>query len=277
MAWLSRSLPLHPAFAVILYACILAPCSIGVEANLRQHHLTPLPASCAPNAALLPGTRVVRVGDFNITPYLKNDIVSGQVIGSHSWETSDVRQILWAMEQQPAGSSTENSEKLFVDVGANIGWFSLSVAAKGYRVAAFEAMDANVRLIQQALCLNSPSIRESIKLFNVALGSRAEACYVFSGNNNVGDGVTLCGAGDQAAALARVPQGYTLRSTTRVRRLDRILNEDVQVKSLHPIQARFSSVVSSPIQVSEDVQVKSIAFAPPLRGLEIVHSDGQQL
>lgn len=115
-----------------------------------------------------------------------------------------------------------------INVGANVGWYSFSVASRGYRIAAFEAMASNVQLIQQALCLNSRSPRQPIKLYKVALGAKAEACYVYSGDNNVGNGVTLCGAGNRTAAIARIPEHHLLRGTTHVRRLDHILNEDIQ-------------------------------------------------
>ena len=37
------------------------------------------------------------------------------------------------------GASLEEAKSgLFVDVGANVGWFTANVAARGYRVAAFE-------------------------------------------------------------------------------------------------------------------------------------------
>lgn len=44
---------------------------------------------------------------------------------------------------------------LFVDVGANVGWFTLYVASRGYDVAAFEGMRSNVNLIRSSLCRNA--------------------------------------------------------------------------------------------------------------------------
>lgn len=49
----------------------------------------------------------------------------------------------------------QTQKGLFVDIGANVGWFTLYVASRGYDVAAFEGMRSNVQLIRTSLCRNS--------------------------------------------------------------------------------------------------------------------------
>ena len=39
---------------------------------------------------------------------------------------------------KPGSTSAGSRDGLFVDIGANIGWFSASLASRGYKVAAFE-------------------------------------------------------------------------------------------------------------------------------------------
>jgi len=109
--------------------------------------------------------------------YVGHDIVSDQLKGSaHAWEPAEVQEMLWALQQfdsptqrqaaaaisqslpglaaaarwaagRPASSTattTSNKQQLqkplFVDVGANVGWFMLNAAAAGARVAAFEGV-----------------------------------------------------------------------------------------------------------------------------------------
>ncbi len=53
----------------------------------------------------------------------------------------------------------------FVDVGGNIGTFSLSVAAHGFSVLTFEAMFANAQTIRHSICAN-PGMEERVTLVN---------------------------------------------------------------------------------------------------------------
>eukprot|EP00201_Polytomella_parva_P012069 CAMPEP_0175062866 /NCGR_PEP_ID=MMETSP0052_2-20121109/14412_1 /TAXON_ID=51329 ORGANISM="Polytomella parva, Strain SAG 63-3" /NCGR_SAMPLE_ID=MMETSP0052_2 /ASSEMBLY_ACC=CAM_ASM_000194 /LENGTH=650 /DNA_ID=CAMNT_0016328947 /DNA_START=823 /DNA_END=2775 /DNA_ORIENTATION=- len=46
------------------------------------------------------------------------------------------------------------SPEVFLDVGANVGWFTGLVAEQGFRVRAFEAMATNVRLVRSTICEN---------------------------------------------------------------------------------------------------------------------------
>ena len=52
-----------------------------------------------------------------------------------------INQMLWALRAPMHGLMKEgpgSSPPLMVDIGANIGWFTLNAAAAGARVAAFE-------------------------------------------------------------------------------------------------------------------------------------------
>lgn len=55
----------------------------------------------------------------------------------------------------------------------NVGWFMCNVASKGYRVAAFEGLPANVRLLRSTLCAN-PSWGHRALLFAHGLGRKAD-------------------------------------------------------------------------------------------------------
>ena len=80
---------------------------------------------------------------------------------------------------------------LLVDIGANVGWFSLNGAAAGGRVVAFEAMPSNIALLRRSFCAN-PWLAERIALFGTGLGSKRATCGIISGTTNKGDGHTVC-------------------------------------------------------------------------------------
>lgn len=81
-------------------------------------------------------------------------------------------------------------ESFFVDIGANIGWYTLLALSLGHRVLAFEPMSDNVQLLRHSLCLN-PGLDERLELHEVALSENAD-CLLGSNSQNAGDGVLLC-------------------------------------------------------------------------------------
>lgn len=76
--------------------------------------------------------------------------ISKSILNEGFWEksfTSDVTQLL--------GDTLREAEKrLFLDIGANLGWFSLVAANLGHRVIAVEPMMYNVELLRASLKSN---------------------------------------------------------------------------------------------------------------------------
>jgi hypothetical protein len=83
-------------------------------------------------------------GNVTLHVYGQDDIVSNKLQEGEIWEKAEVREWLWALQQwqKPAAPANSNASlpyrPLAVDIGANLGWFSLQAAAAGARVAAFE-------------------------------------------------------------------------------------------------------------------------------------------
>jgi hypothetical protein len=97
----------------------------------------------------------------------------------------------------------DRSEVYFVDIGANLGTFSLGVAAAGFKVIAIEAMSVNQFALSMSLCANI-GMPEAVTVLSVALGKEAGQCTVFSARHNVLDGTLRCG---EAAEKELLEQG----------------------------------------------------------------------
>jgi len=127
-----------------------------------------------------------------------------------------------------AAAAPSVAPPLAIDIGANIGWFMLNAAAAGARVAAFEAMDANVHLLRATLCAN-PDLSSRVALYATGVGEEETECVMISGLVNRGDGHTICGeqAKDLPKLLADLKKGtgyeYASRGKMTVRRIDRML------------------------------------------------------
>lgn len=181
--------------------------------------------------ALANGTDLRKVTWKGLTlfAYATHDIVSSSVGSSGTWEKNEIDEMLYAMSH---GSGT--SRPLFVDIGANIGWFSWNAAMHGHRVYAFEAMDSNVQILQHTMCTN-PQLMDSITLFGFALGPVRAQCHSISAADNRGNSHTMCeGSAEQArrSLETKYHNRYIVRSTTRTVPLDDVLHEDVQCMKL---------------------------------------------
>jgi FkbM family methyltransferase len=62
-------------------------------------------------------------------------------------------------------------EIVVLDIGANIGWYTLALASRGFKVVAFEPWELNMNAFKASLCLN-PSLKPFVTLLNYALGEK---------------------------------------------------------------------------------------------------------
>lgn len=82
-------------------------------------------------------------------------------------------------------------EIFFIDIGANIGAFTMAVAAAGYSVIAIEAMAVNQHALRLSLC-TSPALSSLVTVLPVALGKEPATCSLYSAPHNVLDGTIRC-------------------------------------------------------------------------------------
>lgn len=86
----------------------------------------------------------------------------------------------------------------------------------------------NVRLIQASLCTN-PVLQHQVTFFPLGLSAKNDTCWVIAGTGNLGDGFTMCGHNSSEQAQKAAQEGYTVRSSMMVRRLDDLVQEDIKV------------------------------------------------
>lgn len=201
-----------------------------VEANLSVHshenavkYVHSNKTTSISNTSCVPaGMRKVPVlnGAFDMVVLGPNDIVSQDIASTGYWEIRDPQDIA-----SVAGGVLPQSGTL-LDVGANVGYYSLLFARRGYHVLAVEPMTTNRRALEASLCLN-PDLQQFITIVPVAVGSLAETdmvCRVKSTNAqiNVGNGWMVCGKeAEKAPCAANDP----LCEMVKVRTIDSVLSE----------------------------------------------------
>lgn len=146
---------------------------------------------------------------FQMAVYSTDDIVSNEVCNTGTWELHD------------SDIAAMGVPGHALDIGANVGFYSLVLASAGWNVTAFEPMAKNSALIDATMCAN-PELKSRITLNKFGLGPKDEHCIIISGDDNVGDGVSQCGA--EATKFEKEGQpGYHKRADIDIRRLDDVL------------------------------------------------------
>lgn len=119
----------------------------------------------------------------------KNDAVTSKVRGGKQWET---KQTEIAMNILAECTRTE-PQCTFLDIGGNIGWYSLLIAAAGYKTITFEPMPSNFHTILKSMTLqaNKGSAIPNIKLYPYGASSKYEQVEIWSSERNTFNGIVV--------------------------------------------------------------------------------------
>ena len=153
---------------------------------------------------------------FAVRP--RNDVVSKFIRNTGAWEAIAHPEKLLSMAARVAGRPSlrmAHPSGTMLDVGSNMGYFTMQFAKAGWSVLAVEPMAHNRRALQLSLCAN-PDAATRVRLISSALGSPADTSDGFcvlrsSTSTNQGNGQLACGSQaklclpDEAGACERVP------------------------------------------------------------------------
>jgi FkbM family methyltransferase len=161
----------------------------------------------------------------NLAPYWmavydwskKSDFVSFNVCEAGFWDQKD-----------PAEFGAPGN---MLDIGGNMGYFTLALAHSGWNVTTFEPMAPNLAMLNASLCKN-PDIARKVKLNQFGLGQTNQECKMFAPAANIGDGHVQCGD-DVAAGFTDEPgkpnsiDAFDVVEIGKfsIRRLDEVLKE----------------------------------------------------
>jgi FkbM family methyltransferase len=181
----------------VLLSILAAISSYGSDAILLRQH-------SAEDKCVPPGMRAVTtVNGFRMVVLGDDDIVSKSFAHSGFWEIRTPEDMI-PEEMKLKGMSLPEKGTL-LDIGANIGDYTLLFASRGYNVIAVEPMTRNRAALQASLCLN-PEFKDRVKVVPAALVAPDEVqgrrCIIKSTNYeiNVGNGYLTCGADKEVKA-----------------------------------------------------------------------------
>ena len=102
--------------------------------------------------------------------------VSGSILNGGLWESGNVGVIVTALQQDPTLA--------FIDIGSNVGQFSLVAAAMGRKVLAVEALGVHARMLARASIMNS--YQNQIKIVHNALSNSYRTVSLVTHPGNMG-------------------------------------------------------------------------------------------
>ena len=156
-----------------------------------------------------------------------NDAVSKRIIRDGDWEPQESAMICRALfgHRRHAVDGTPT----LLDVGANVGWFSLLAAAAGARVHSVEANYKNAWMLRASRCLNG--FEAAISLHETGVGSVAKNCTLLSPRQNHGDTFVSCDGAydeklwDERARIMGWTKGFLKIDAIRIVTLDSLLGD----------------------------------------------------
>ena len=125
----------------------------------------------------------------NIYIYKDKDYTSKVIIETGQYEGKYTKQCLSALEFYSKKKGLENKDIYFLDVGANIGWYSFFIGKYGYNVLSFEASKINSYILYKNYCLNKDVI---VTIINKGLDEEDKKCILKIVSQNVGNGAIFC-------------------------------------------------------------------------------------
>ena len=99
------------------------------------------------------------------------------------------KSLFWALNLDR--QNHPNSDVFLIDIGANLGYYSLSAASLGYQVIAFEPMKENLRAFQMSINKNK-GFANKIKLYDLALGEGEYECDIDTSDVAYLNGMLRC-------------------------------------------------------------------------------------
>ena len=167
------------------------------------------PSTTQRTSVCVPVGSGLRVAQVNITHgertttrlmavHERKDWVSNMIVWNGFWEIRGPSEFLNGLAGTVKHARLPRPGGTFLDIGANIGYYSLLFADRGDRVIAIEPLFRNRAAIQATLCLN-PDLRARVRIVAAALGTRADVANGVSCTmrpqvqRNLGNGMLECG------------------------------------------------------------------------------------
>ena len=127
--------------------------------------------------------------NFEMYVYINQDIVSIAISRKKSWEGKETRKLINALNYYSSLKNVTKDNIYILDIGANVGWYTLFLGKLGYKILAFEPSDVNMYMLRKSFCLNQDL---NVTLIKKGLYTEEKKCDFYISRGNIGDGWVFC-------------------------------------------------------------------------------------
>ncbi len=121
--------------------------------------------------------------------YISSDYVSNEIMNLKSWESECSGNLLDALDYYANKNNIKNNDIYILDIGANIGWYSILFGKYGFNVLAFEPSKINAYILKKNYCLNKDI---NTYIINKGLYTEEKICDIYNLIGNIGNGMVIC-------------------------------------------------------------------------------------
>jgi len=143
---------------------------------------------------------------FDMYVYTNEDIVSISISSSKSWEAKDTKTLINILNYYSSLKNITRDNIYILDIGSNVGWYTLFLAKFGYKILAFEPSDVNMYMIRKSFCLNQDL---NITLIKKGLYTEEKQCDFYISKGNIGDGWIFCNKNSSEIPSHLIKSGET--------------------------------------------------------------------
>ena len=126
---------------------------------------------------------------FDMYVYKREDTVSMAISKRRSWEGRETQKLINALNYYSSLKNIKNDNIYILDIGSNVGWYTLFLGKLGYNILAFEPSDVNMYILRKSFCLNQDL---NITLIKKGLYTEEKQCDFYISRGNIGDGWVFC-------------------------------------------------------------------------------------
>jgi FkbM family methyltransferase len=126
---------------------------------------------------------------FDMYVYKREDTVSMAISKRRSWEGRETQKLINALNYYSSLKNITNDNIYILDIGSNVGWYTLFLGKLGYNILAFEPSDVNMYILRKSFCLNQDL---NITLIKKGLYTEEKQCDFYISRGNIGDGWVFC-------------------------------------------------------------------------------------